>query len=135
MPAKKWTAADDAAFVQLAKEGLRRGEIAERLGRTVAAVETRASILGVKMKYVTAPALGLDAAPRLRKYFEALDYGKRTGHVAYVLDVTTMPNPSPGAEWVEDKSFNAANEILARPALKVMFQAALQKGCAIDIER
>lgn len=135
MPIRKWTASDEALLVQLAREGLSRGEIAQRLGRTVAAVETRAGNLGIKMKYVTPPALGLDAAPRLRKYFEALDYGKRTGHVAYVLDVTTMPNPSPGAEWVEDKSFNAANAVLARPALKAMFQAALQKGCAIDIER
>ena len=72
---------------------------------------------------------------KLRKYFEALPYGKRTGRVAYVIDLSAMPIPSTGAEWAEDKHFNAANEILAQPMLKAIFTAALKDGCAITDEK
>jgi hypothetical protein len=74
-------------------------------------------------------------ALRLRKYFESLAYGKRTARVAYVIDPTKMPPPVKGGEWSEDKQFNAANEILARPMLKRAFASALRNGCAIGTEK
>ena len=75
-PAKKWTAFDEAALVQLAQDGLPRGEIAQRLRRSIGAVETRASKLGIKMKSYVA-AISADTAPRLRKYFEAFGLRKK----------------------------------------------------------
>jgi hypothetical protein len=77
----------------------------------------------------------IDNAPRLRKFFESLAYGKRTGRVAYVMDAIRMPSPLPGAEWTEDKQFNAANELLATPSLKAAFKTALAKGCTLRIEK
>ena len=99
---------DDAQLLQLAQ--MHRSEIARRLGRTLGSVETRASKIGIRM-ISSAPSAGAKGVPRLRKYFEALPYGKRTGRVAYVIDPSTMPKPSTGAEWAEEKSFNAANKI------------------------
>jgi hypothetical protein len=139
---RRWTEADDAQLKQLAASGLDPVEIAQRLNRTVGATEVRASALGVRMSSATAPAtlngLGLSSAtpaPRLRKYFESLAYGKRTGRVAYVMDMIRMPSPMAGAEWTEDNEFNAANEILARPALKKVFAVTLREGCALVTEK
>jgi hypothetical protein len=98
----------------LAESGLSRIEISRRLNRSVGATEVRASALGIRITGVTVRAptgskvLGSpDTAPRLRKYFETLAYGKRTGRVAYVMDRIKMPSPQPGAEWTEDKQFSA----------------------------
>jgi len=55
--------------------------------------------------------------------------------VAYVMDTRSMRTPMKGAEWLEDKGFCAANEILARPALKAVFASALRSGCATETER
>jgi hypothetical protein len=51
MPQKRklWTADDDAELARLADSGLPRDQIAQRLGRTIAAVEVRAATLGIKM--------------------------------------------------------------------------------------
>jgi len=72
---------------------------------------------------------------KLLKFVESLAYGKRTGRVAYVHGVGTLPKPLAGAEWSEDKKFNAANELLAEPRLKTVFKTALEKGCAVRIEK
>jgi hypothetical protein len=141
-PHKRWTEAADAELRQLAESGLNRIEIARRLNRSVAATEVRASALGIRISSATARApsgsnvLGSrDAAPRLRKYVESLAYGKRTGRVAYVMDTIKMPSPAKGAEWTEDKKFNGASELLATPSLKAAFKTALEKGCALRIEK
>ena len=76
-----------------------------------------------------------NTVPRLRKYLEVLAYGKWTGRVAYVMDTTKIPKPTPGGEWTEDRHFNAANEILARPALKTVFASALRDGSAVATEQ
>jgi hypothetical protein len=146
MPQKRklWTAEDDADLRRLAESGLPRGEIARRLDRTLGSLEVRASTLGIKMAstYITkltdtsVPAsVRPEETPKLRKYFEALPYGKRTGRVAYAIKLRTLPKAIAGAEWSEDKSFNAAQEILARPSLKTIFKAALQQGCALMTEK
>jgi hypothetical protein len=68
---------------------------------------------------------------KLRKFVEWLADGRRTDRVAYVTDMWALPEPVTGAEWSEDKSFNAAEEILARPKLKATYRTALAEGCAI----
>jgi len=72
---------------------------------------------------------------RLRKFIETLAYGKRTGRVVYAMDVSYLPMTIAGAEWGEDKKFNAAEEVLADPSLKAVFKAALEQGCAVRTEK
>src|SRR5579859_799372 len=115
-PRKPWTFADEAELKQIAESGLNRIEIARRLNRSVGAIEVRASALGIR--FASNLPTHASATPRLRKYFESLAYGKRTGRIAYVMDAHKIPEPIKGGEWAEDKQFNATNEILARPALK-----------------
>ena len=52
----------------------------------------------------------------------------KTDRVAYVIKEWDLPEPLAGAEWVIDKSFNAAEEVLRSPALKDVFQAAIDKA-------
>jgi hypothetical protein len=142
-PRKPRTLVDDAELKELSGHGITCAEIARTLNRSIAAVEVRASTLGIKLtsslpkspEGQSIEGTKPTAATRLRKYFESLAYGKRTGRVAYVMDTRSMPTPMKGAEWVEDKGFSAANEILARPALKAVFASALRSGCATETER
>ena len=67
----------------------------------------------------------------LRKYTEWLSRGRRTERVAYVLKNSGLPKPIPGAEWRNDSTFNAAEEILAHPDLKDAFVAAIKDGVAV----
>jgi hypothetical protein len=71
---RRWTEADDAELKQLAASGLDRIEIAQRLSRTVGAIQVRASVFGIRMSRTTAQAplngRGLSSktpAPRLGK--------------------------------------------------------------------
>jgi hypothetical protein len=68
---------------------------------------------------------------RLHKFVETFAYGRRTGRVAYVMGMASLPKAMAGAEWAEDKKFNAAEELLAQPNLKAVFKTALEKGCAV----
>jgi len=67
----------------------------------------------------------------LKRYFEWLSRGKRTGRVAYVLKEWDLPKPGPGAEWALDSKFDAAQELLRDPGLKVVFKAAIDKGAEV----
>lgn len=71
----------------------------------------------------------------LRKYVEWMTRGRRTDRVAYVLREWDLPLPLPGAEWQLDSKFNAAEEVLQDPDLKVAFKAAIEKGAEIVIQR
>ena len=72
---------------------------------------------------------------RLRKYVETLAYGKRTGRLAYMHGQRPLPEPIAGAEWAEDKNFNAADELLMEHGLKTLFKRALEKGVAMKTEK
>jgi len=48
-PRKPWKFADDAELKQLAATGIDLGQIAEKLGRSKASVEVRATALGVSL--------------------------------------------------------------------------------------
>ena len=67
----------------------------------------------------------------LRKYSEWLSRGRRTDRIAYVLQEWDLPKPLPGAEWRHDRTFNAAEEVLADPNLKDLFKAAIENGVAV----
>jgi hypothetical protein len=49
----------------------------------------------------------------------------------YVIDASSLPITIAGTEWGEDKKFNAAEELLIEPSLKVVFKTAREKGCAV----
>jgi hypothetical protein len=68
---------------------------------------------------------------RLRKYIEGMAYGRKTNRTAYVMKIGALPDPLPGSKWLEDTSFNAADELLRDPGLKAVFKAALESGCEI----
>jgi DNA-directed RNA polymerase alpha subunit len=70
-------------------------------------------------------------AKGLRRYFEWLSRGRRTGRAAYVLNDRDLPEPLPGAEWQLDQQFNAAEELLSNPNLKAAIAAALKNGVEI----
>jgi hypothetical protein len=67
----------------------------------------------------------------LRRYSEWLSRGRRTDRIAYVLKEWNLPRPLPGAEWRHDRTFNAAEEVLADPSLKDVFEAAIEEGVAV----
>ena len=64
----------------------------------------------------------------LKKYVEWMSRGRKTDRVAYVIREWDLPEPLTGPEWVAEKSFNAAEELLRHPALKDVFQAAIDKA-------
>ena len=67
----------------------------------------------------------------LRRYSEWLSRGRRPGRIAYVLKEWNLPKPVPGAEWRHDRTFNAAEEVLADPRLKDDLKAAIENGVAV----
>jgi hypothetical protein len=48
-----------------------------------------------------------------------------------VLKEWDLPKPGPGAEWGLDSKFDAAQELLRDPGLKVVFKAAIDKGVVV----
>ena len=48
----------------------------------------------------------------LKKYAEWMSRGRKTDRVAYVLRERDLPEPTAGAEWAVDNTFNAAEELL-----------------------
>jgi hypothetical protein len=67
---------------------------------------------------------------RLSKYVEAMPFGRETNRVAYAVDVSALPEPTPGSEWRKVLRFNAGDEILRDPGLKQVFKTALATSCA-----
>ena len=63
----------------------------------------------------------------LRKYVEWMTRGRRTDRIAYVTKEWDLPNPLPGAEWL-DVNFSEAEEILRYPDLKPVFQPASKRA-------
>jgi hypothetical protein len=68
---------------------------------------------------------------RLCKFVEVMPYGRQTNRVAYAMEPSFLPTPTPGSEWRKAEKFQAGDEILNDPGLKEVFKAALDKGCAI----
>jgi hypothetical protein len=54
----------------------------------------------------------------LKRYLEWTSRGATTGRRAYVLKEWDLPEPIPGAQWVLDSKFNAAEEVLRYPKVK-----------------
>jgi hypothetical protein len=72
------------------------------------------------------------SAPKLMRYIEWMSRGRRTGRVAYLLKEWDLPQPLPGAEWVRDSKFNAAEELLADPSLNDAYRVAIDKGIFVE---
>jgi hypothetical protein len=72
---------------------------------------------------------------RLKKYIEWMSRGRRTNRIAYVMKEWDLPTPVPGAEWHIDQKFSAADELLKDPELKIVFEAALEKGVEVITRR
>jgi hypothetical protein len=71
----------------------------------------------------------------LKKYVEWMSRGRKTNPVAYLLNEWELPEPTAGAEWAADISFNAAEELLRDPALKDAFKSAIENGSAVVVEK
>jgi hypothetical protein len=59
---------------------------------------------------------------------EVMRYG--SSRVAYAMETSFLPTPTPGFEWREVKGFQPGDEILGDPELKEVFKAALENGFA-----
>jgi len=68
---------------------------------------------------------------RLSKFAEVMPSGRQTNRVAYAMEASALPNPTPGSEWRKLENFRAGDEILDDPGLKEVFKTALEKGCAM----
>jgi hypothetical protein len=68
---------------------------------------------------------------RLRKFVERGAAGVRRGRTAYAFTPSVLPEPRAGLDWRPVADFSAADELLAEPNLKLVFEAALKSGCAI----
>ena len=75
------------------------------------------------------------SAPKLMRYIEWMSRGRRTGRMVYLLKEWDLPKPTPGAEWVRDLKFNAAEELLTDPGLRDVYKAALDKGVEVVASR
>jgi hypothetical protein len=67
---------------------------------------------------------------RLQKFIEQGAYGEGPLRTAYASDVDTLPE-SEGKQWHLVDAFSAANEVRADPALKELFELAIEIGCAV----
>jgi hypothetical protein len=67
----------------------------------------------------------------LKKYVEWMSRGRKTGRVAFVTSPWNMPEPTVGAEWQVDNSFNAVEELQRNPDFKDVFMSAINSGAAI----
>jgi hypothetical protein len=67
---------------------------------------------------------------RLQKFIERTADGREL-RTAYAMAVTALPDPRPRAKWSEDTSFSAVDEVLAKPELRPLFKAAIDRGFAI----
>jgi hypothetical protein len=72
---------------------------------------------------------------RLQKFIEKGAYGEGPSRTAYVLDVSALPRPTKGLEWQKIDSFSAAEEVLNEPGLKLVFEEAINKGCALVTDK
>jgi hypothetical protein len=68
---------------------------------------------------------------RLQKFAEQGAYGEKSGRVAYVFGLDSLPEAAEGMTWQKVESFNAGDDLLRDPGLKFIFKVAIDKGCAV----
>lgn len=64
----------------------------------------------------------------IKKYNEALPFGRVTNVVGYAVDPNKLPDPMPGAEWKEDISFHESEALVHDPSIKQVFEVVREKG-------
>lgn len=68
---------------------------------------------------------------RLQKFVEEGPYGEKPGRTAYALCSSNLPEPGKDLEWKTVTPFSPADEVMAEPRLKVVFELAVRRGFAI----
>jgi hypothetical protein len=68
---------------------------------------------------------------RLQKFIEQGAYGEKSGRVAYVLRLDSMPEAGESMTWQKVESFNAGDELLENAGLEEVFRLAIKNGCAL----
>jgi hypothetical protein len=71
---------------------------------------------------------------RIRKFVEALDYGRVTNRVAYAADVSILPATIKDAQWREYPSFNEQVEVAQHADFNRVLEHVRQNGFA-TVER
>jgi hypothetical protein len=66
---------------------------------------------------------------QIRKFREAMDFGRFTNRVAYAAEPAKLPEPVQGAKWREDASFRP-EEIPANSELARVIDHAREHGFA-----
>jgi hypothetical protein len=69
---------------------------------------------------------------RLQKFIEQGAYGEKSGRVAYVLRLDTLPDAIEGMTWQNVQPFSAADDLLENASLRDVFKAAIANGCAVN---
>jgi hypothetical protein len=69
---------------------------------------------------------------RLQKFIEQGAYGEKSGRVAYVLRLDTLPDSIEGMTWQNVQPFSAADDLLENASLRDVFKAAIANGCAVN---
>jgi hypothetical protein len=67
---------------------------------------------------------------KIRKFWEALDYGRTSNRVGYATEVGNLPSPSPGSEWEEDLKFDEKVAVSNEPRLQQVMDAVRNEGSA-----
>jgi hypothetical protein len=68
---------------------------------------------------------------RLQKFIEQGASGEKPGRIAYAFGPSNLPEAGKGLEWKSVSPFSAADEVMAEPGLKEVFQAAVRDGLAV----
>jgi hypothetical protein len=71
------------------------------------------------------------AAVTIRKFNEALDFGRFSNRVCYASDPEDLPEPITGAVWQEDTSFREDEAVASDPGIARIMDHARQEGFAI----
>jgi hypothetical protein len=67
---------------------------------------------------------------RIRKFVEALDFGRITNRVACAADVSALPAATKGAQWREDPSFDEQLEVSQHPDFRRVLEHSRKNGFA-----
>jgi len=70
-------------------------------------------------------------AMTIRKFNEALDYGRFSNRTCYATDPDELPEPLEGAKWQEDESFREDEALANDPRLGRVFDQVRQSGFAV----
>lgn len=80
-------------------------------------------------------AMADEGLSKIRKFYEVLGYGSRTGRECYVCGGHSPPPADDEAQWIEDSNFDEAREIRRNANLKEVMDTARRHGRAVVIRK